>query len=170
MQAQLGQISTQSSDGVQSHRAGIYKVLPFYLCFARHPKLPLDYKEFIPAQPEELTTPSTLLGADPGISQKSAELSRAIPAALDNIHRAQQKHKSDYSRKRRYVTPAGFKVGDLCMLKNAKKSKLDSKVDKSLYKVVGFTNDTHQTAIVSDNSVPPKRWTEHVKNIAMFHA
>ena len=105
----------------------------------------------------------------PVIAEKSQGLAQAIPTAMRNISKAQEKQRRDYTRKRRYVEPVSLKVGDYCLLKAGKrKNKLTSPVDYNLFQIVGFANDSHKTVILTDNSTPPKRWTEHVQNIAPY--
>ena len=165
------------------------KYSPFYLCYAKHPRLHFRFPDYFsqlqePSPPDEdylrvpVTStpgsempkglPSSAVTAS-GVSEKVAKLNDAIPVARDNIEKAQAKQKKDYKRKRKYCEPCHFKVGDFCLAKSTKnQNKLDSNVDNELYKIVGFTNDSHKTAILSDASQTPKRWIENVQNISLF--
>ena len=143
------------------------KFSPFYLCYAKPPRMPLDFKDYFSTDTSSAQMPQDITAA-PIVKEKEKNLAHAIPAAMENIGKAQEKQRRDYTRKRRYVEPSSFKVGDFCLLRARRSNKLSSKVDSNIYKLVGFTNDSHKTAILSDNSTPPKRWTEHVQNIAPY--
>lgn len=148
------------------------KYSPFYMCYAKKPRLPLNYVDYFPGTPTAEQPKETLMV--PEVTQKAQRLAEAVPAALENISHAQEKQRQDYNRKRRYAEgpsqskPEQIQKGNFVMLRVSRANKLTAKSDCELYRVDGFTNASKHTAILIDNSKPPKRWTEHIKNLSVW--
>ena len=134
------------------------------MLYARQPTLPIGSNSSTVSL-EEMTGEE----AAEAILEKAAIREDLATKAVENITKAQQKHKEDYKAKRKYVEPTTLKPGDYVVLKaSARKGKLEPSAGPEVFKIEKFTDEHKAVAILNDAGTPPKRWKENVSRIALY--
>ena len=149
------------------------KFSPFYMLYARQPMLPVEGAiSKVDAQAESAPIEHDIEKTADMVVQKADELSKLIPTALKNIGAAQEKQKRDYTAKRKYSQPAkepDLHEGDFVVIKQGRRSsKLLPKAGPEILKILKFLNSAKTVAILVDASDPPKKWSEHTCNLALW--